>query len=151
VLFLNIITYTMWGDPWGGWAFGARYLIPGYAILSIYLSILISNIKSEYLLTPILILYLYSSYVNTAGVLTTNSIPPKVQVLNLEAQSGKEEKYNYLRNLDLLFIGKSKSFVFNEYFNNFLTASQYFTVIYGTTAVVTSGVLIIYLTDRKKG
>ncbi len=150
VLLLNIVVYTMWGDPWGGWAFGARYLIPGYAILAIYLAILISKIKSEHLLTPILILYLYSTYVNTAGALTTNAVPPKVQVLNLEALSGKEEKFNYLRNLDLLFSGKSKSFVFNEYLNKFLMADQYFVLIYGATSVVTSGVLIFYLIDRKK-
>ncbi len=24
----NILLYAMWGDPWGGWAFGSSYLIP---------------------------------------------------------------------------------------------------------------------------
>src|SRR3989344_8895296 len=28
---VNILLYSMWGDPWGGWAFGSRYLIPSYA------------------------------------------------------------------------------------------------------------------------
>ena len=34
---INILIYSMWGDPWGGWSFGSRYLIPAYAILSIFI------------------------------------------------------------------------------------------------------------------
>ena len=30
-----ILLYGMWGDPWGGWAFGTRYLIPAFALMSI--------------------------------------------------------------------------------------------------------------------
>ncbi|HRN47518.1 MAG TPA: hypothetical protein PKW69_05745, partial [Niabella sp.] len=35
---VNLVLYSMWGDPWGGWAFGSRYLIPSYAIMSIFIA-----------------------------------------------------------------------------------------------------------------
>src|SRR6202044_2418247 len=38
----DFILYSMWGDPYGGWAFGARYLIPAYAVLSIYIALLLT-------------------------------------------------------------------------------------------------------------
>jgi hypothetical protein len=149
VLFANILIYTMWGDPWGGWAFGARYLIPAYSILAIYIAVLLSRIKKKYLMIPILLLFLYSAFVNTAGALTTNAIPPKVEVLELEEKSGREEKFNYERSLDIIWSGESKSFVFNEFLRDSVTAQQYFLFVYGSISVVTSGVLGIYLLRKQ--
>src|SRR5258708_1635000 len=33
---VNIFLYSSFGDPWGGWAFGPRYLIPSMATLSLF-------------------------------------------------------------------------------------------------------------------
>jgi TRAP-type uncharacterized transport system fused permease subunit len=38
----NILLYSMWGDPQGGWAFGSRYLIPTYALLAVGVAVALS-------------------------------------------------------------------------------------------------------------
>lgn len=136
ILLANIVLYAMWGDPWGGWAFGARYLIPGYSILAIFIAFMLSQINKKVLLIPVLALFLYSAYINTSGALTANTNPPKVEVLALEALSGIEQKYTYKRNMDLLYANKSKSVFFNSYFNKHMKAIQYFTLVFGTISAL---------------
>lgn len=146
----NVLVYTMWGDPWGGWAFGARYLIPGYAILAILASVVITSIKKRYLLVPIMAVYLYSAYVNCAGAITSSMNPPKVEVLALEALSGTEQKYTVERNLDMLRAGSSKSFVFNTYLKDKMTARQFFTYLYGAIVLATGTVFGYYILNRER-
>ena len=43
VIGINILLYSMWGDPYGGWAFGSRYLIPTYALMSIAIAFVLSH------------------------------------------------------------------------------------------------------------
>jgi hypothetical protein len=33
MLLINLVIYSLFPDPWGGWAFGPRYLIPAAALL----------------------------------------------------------------------------------------------------------------------
>lgn len=126
----NLLLYSMWGDPWGGWAFGSRYLIPTYALLSIFLSILLTDYRSKVLLLTIfVILLLYSLSVNTLGALTTSALPPKIQVLELEKISGSVQKYTPLRNWDLIIAGRSKSYVYNTYLQKYITAKEFYFAI----------------------
>lgn len=126
----NILLYSMWGDPWGGWAFGSRYLIPTYAMLAIFLGLALMYLNRYLLFTMIfLLLFIYSAGVNTVGALTSSRNPPLVEVLALEKISGVEQKYTFDRNFDMLDINKSKSFLFNIIANKYLTAWQYYAVI----------------------
>lgn len=34
----GVLVYSSWGDPWGGWAYGPRYLIPSMGILALYVA-----------------------------------------------------------------------------------------------------------------
>lgn len=129
---VNILLYSMWGDPWGGWAFGSRYLIPSYAILSIFIALLFTYWRKRiWLLVIFLILFSYSAAVNTLGAITTSAIPPQVEVLNLEKLSGIVQRYTYQRNWEFLLAGNSKSFVYQTFAKHYLSPVQYFEFLAG--------------------
>ncbi len=151
IITVNILLYSMWGDPWGGWAFGARYLIPSYAILAIFIALALSKWKKNWAYLLIyLVLVIYSSYINTAGALGSSANPPKVQVLQLEKITGRQEKYTYERNLDMLRLNTSKSFFYRAFAKQYMSSWQYFQVVYGTV-VLLFVVLLTSLYLRHRG
>ena len=136
----NLILYSMWGDPWGGWAFGSRYLIPSYALASIFLSLGLKNlVRQKILLVIFYILLAYSVAINTAAAVTSNSNPPKIEAIALEEISGKIERYSVDRNFDYLTQNKSKSYFFNEAFSEKISLWTYYTFVsVGIFLVITS-------------
>lgn len=145
VLSTNLILYSLWGDPWGGWAFGSRYLIPSYAILAIFLGAFLTAFsRKSIVLIFTLALLCYSLAVNTAGALSTSANPPQVEVLALEKLSGQPERYSFDRNLSTLRHGNSKSFVFQTWANQYLTAWQYYKFI-ATSLILLLSFLVIFL------
>lgn len=137
----NILLYSMWGDPWGGWAFGSRYLIPTYALLAIGMAFGFSQWRFRTLFLAVFIpLFAYSAWVNTLAAVTTNANPPEVQVLSLEKQSGHEEKYTFLRNWEYLNgryqPANAKSFMYQIWANRYLSPKGYFCVVYGAVLLV---------------
>jgi len=149
VLSVNILLYSMWGDPWGGWAFGSRYLIPSYAILAIFIAVALTKFKKNKLFLGVFFaLLVYSIAVNSLGALTTNRNPPQVEVLALEKLSGREEKYTYARNIDYLLAGNSKSFVFQAWAKKYISAKGYYLLV--TLPIIAfSGVLLVKLYKEK--
>lgn len=141
----NILLYSMWGDPWGGWAFGSRYLIPSYAIASIFIAFLLTYWRKNIIFLLIfLILFGYSAAVNTLGAITTSAMPPQVEVLNLEKLSGMVQRYTYQRNWEFLLAGNSKSFVYQTFAKYYLTSVQYYEILAGL--IILSGLsLTIFL------
>jgi len=137
LIVINIFLYSSWGDPWGGWAFGTRYLIPTMAYLSIFLGIWVSKKYSILKAIPTFILLAFSSAVSLLGVLTTNAIPPKVEADYLHTG------YNFMRNLDFFKDGRSSSYVFNTYLSHIVTLNDYFLFMYGAIMVVIFALLFI--------
>lgn len=110
-----LLIYSMWGDPYGGWAFGSRYMIPAYAILGIGVALFTHHFRKNILVTLFILgVTGYSLYVNTIGALTTSRIPPKIQVLSLEEQTGIPQPYTYERGIQMLDDNSSKSFFYRE-------------------------------------
>lgn len=145
-----LVLYSMWGDPWGGWAFGSRYMIPAYAVLSILIGIGVDRYSKRILfIAPFLFIVLYSVAVNSLGALTANTNPPKVQVLSLEEQTNKIQKYSYDRNLEYLNSQGSKSYVFNTYLKNYISPWQYYLIVTGFIVLVL-GEIIIFGYFKKK-
>lgn len=137
-IFVCVFLYSSWGDPWGGWAYGPRYLIPTMAILSIFIGIWISKFKYPNFARVIAyVLFAYSSGLALLGALTTNQIPPKVEGVFLHM------KYNFLLNWDYFLNGRSGSFVYNEYFSRFLSLHEYFLLIY--TSLLMIVVIVLFL------
>ena len=132
IISLNILLYSMWKDPWGGWAFGERYLIPSFAILSISIAILLTYWqKKVWFLLLFIFLFSYSVAVNTLGAITTSAMPPQVEVLALEKLSGTIQRYTYQRNWEVLIAGNSKSFVFQTFAKTYVTSEEYFEILAG--------------------
>jgi hypothetical protein len=127
---VNIILYSMWGDPWGGWAFGSRYLIPTYAVLSIFTPFVLSKLRKDiFLISIVLVLISYSVVVNSLGALTTIANPPEIEAQSLSEISGREEKFTFERNMDLLLENSSKSFVYNQFLKDSIYVWEYYYLV----------------------
>lgn len=150
ILVANLAIYEMWGDPWGGWAFGSRYLIPAYAILAIFLSSVLTRWNRKLLF--ILLIYpvlIYSVGVNMVGALTSNRNPPKIEILALEKLSGVEEKYTVARNWDYLQ-NSSKSFVYRAFLNGRVSPIFYFYTLAGLSVAMFTFLIIANYFDKTK-
>ena len=102
----NLFLYSSWGDPWGGWAFGPRYLIPTMAILAMYIGLWLTKTKKYYVSRfSTFILFATSCAISLLGVLTTNQVPPKVEADFLKI------RYSYFLNFDYLSKGMSLSLI----------------------------------------
>lgn len=143
---INLFLYSSWGDPWGGWAFGPRYLIPTMAMGSLFVSYFLAHTRFSVLWRVVaLILFVYSSAVAILGAFTTNAVPPKIEGDFLHIA------YNFIRNLDFYLAGKSGSFVFNHYLSPYVTLGQLTAVIFGGLFAVAFVLLILFpLLKRKK-
>lgn len=141
IIFLGL--YSMWGDPWGGWAFGPRYLIPLTAFLAILLSESIHfHGKKLWFGIMFFILLTYSVIVNLIGVLTTHQIPPSV-----EQDAKLLPNLQYLHNFDLFYQGITDSFVYNTYLRNVMTL-QTFGIILNSTIVLLAIILYVLAVRR---
>lgn len=149
IIFADLVLYSMWGDPWGGWAFGSRYLIPAYSILAIFIGVALSEFRRKWLFLIVFYpLLVYSILVNTLGALTTSANPPKVEALPLEALSGKRERYSYDRNWEFLTSGRSKSFVFQTWAKNYIDSVSYYYLVSGAIIFLTTSLFILLITKK---
>lgn len=141
-LFIFVL-YTMWGDPYGGWAFGPRYMIPVFAFLSIFLAGALeafgSNLKFKILLS---ILFIYGAAVNLLGALTTNQVPPKTEAIPLSLD------WNYLLNWKLFVAGVTSSFFYKTFANSFVNLYTYAGIILGLILSLALGT--IWFPKRKE-
>ena len=153
ILATNVVLYSMWGDPAGGWAFGGRYLIPAFAILSIFIGAALSYFRKNILFLFLFILIsFYSIAVNTLGAITTSRNPPQSEILALEKLSGKQELYSWDRNLQFVNAGKLKAFVYNDFAYKYVSTwdyYQYLTVF--IAGIVSVHIAYLYASSRKKG
>lgn len=133
IVIANIFLYSSWGDPWGGWAYGPRYLILSMSVLSIFVAYFLS-IGSHLLAKKIIAapLFLYSSAIGLLGALTTNAVPPSVEAIGL----GVNVKSNFLYNIPLLRDGMSSSFIFKTYLSDKILLVDYFSWILSAVFLV---------------
>ncbi|MBI1862876.1 hypothetical protein HYS00_02035 [Candidatus Microgenomates bacterium] len=135
----NVFVYSSFGDPYGGWAYGPRYLIPSMAGFSIFIAIGLTQPKLQILRKlTFVILFGVSSAIALAGALTTNLVPPKV-----EADFLKLKYYNFTHAFDLLHKNVSTSFVYNQYFASRISLMQYAEAIWMTLYVLVVAVVFI--------
>lgn len=121
---LNLLVYASFGDPWGGWSFGPRYLVPSMGILSLYSSYLVAKyVRSIWFSLLSLVLLTYSSAIAVLGVITTNTVPPKVEADYFGI------KYGFWVNIDMLYENLSSSFAYKSYVSNYLTVWQFYLVL----------------------
>lgn len=132
----TFLVYGMWADPWGGWAFGPRYLIPAIAFACVFLSFAISSYgKKIWFIALFIPLLAYSITVNLAGALTTTQLPPSV-----EAEYSAYPKYIFLHSFDLISEGFTGSLAYNMLLKGVVPlhiyAATLFMVVFGTIGFV---------------
>lgn len=135
-----ILTYAMFIDPWGGWSYGARYLIPAAGILAIGIAPLLDKYKRNYFFIPLFFtLAGFSIYINTLGAYTTSSIAPKVEAVNLETPIPYTYEYNFqlLEKQNL-----SSSLFYDLYFSKTFSSKDYIAIFSG---VLITTLIIIYI------
>lgn len=150
VIGFNILLYSMWDDPYGGWAFGSRYLIPTYAILSIFIAYLLTRFaRYNLILLFFFAIYTYSVSVNTLGAITSNRNPPQVEAVSLAKETGQDEQYTYIRNMNELNANDSKSFVFKAVAKNYISAWNYYFYITSFIIIISAFLLMTLRTVTK--
>lgn len=144
----NIFIYSSFGDPYGGWAFGPRYLVPAMAGMSIFVAIGISTGRLQIVRKIVFtLLFMVSSAIAIAGALTTNLIPPKV-----EADFLKVPYYNFMHNFDLLKQNVATSYVFNMFLSRSLSLLDFAEIIWMTlSTIIILTVFIMPLFVREEG
>jgi hypothetical protein len=145
VILLNIVMYSMFGDPWGGWGFGPRYLIPSAALMSVGISVWLSGRKNMALFIAFLILLVYSIFVNTLGSLTTAAIPPKIEAVNLP----EFIPYTYQYNWNLLNSGSNSSLFYDIYAKGTMKPTDYFYGLFGVITFIFILLNTLYLRHEK--
>ncbi len=119
---IALLLYSMFGDPWGGWSFGPRYMIPAAAALCIMLGYSAAAFKGKSVYTVILFVLLsYSIYVNALGVMTTTQIPPKQEAIYLN----RYVPYTYAYNIGLIEKNQSRSYMYNAYLQDKISIKQF--------------------------
>lgn len=138
VAMVNVVLYSMFGDPWGGWSFGPRYLIPTLALLSTGIGYALSrSIKNPFVVLLFTITLIYSVFVSALGTTTTNLIPPKVEALNLAVTV----PYTYEYNIQLAQAEKAGTLIYNLFLRNLINVQTY---IYMYAGLVSALILTLY-------
>ncbi len=116
--------YTMFGDPYGGWAFGSRYMIAIFPALCILVGIGLQR-YSQKIWAKLLfsVVFIYSTAVSLLAPLTTNVIPPFVEARNIGLSS------DYSINIRMLSENKLNSFLYNQFFGDYITGVGYYLII----------------------
>lgn len=125
VALVDIVMYSMFGDPWGGWAFGPRYLIPAAALMSAAIGPAIhSYYKSSMFTAVMLLLTIYSFVISSIGAFTTAAIPPLQEAMYML----EPIPYTYKYNLDLIDKNTAGSLLYNLFFSQWMTLYSYITL-----------------------
>ncbi len=135
--FSNLLLYSMYDDPWGGWAFGPRYLIPTLPMLVLLLAPLLR------VGIPKKVLYLFilpfMSIIPLLGATTSNLVPPSIEQ-NLTIPS------SFLTNIEYLRSGYTGSFVFNHLFRDYMSLTWYFLLVLSFPFIL---YVLLYFFQRK--
>jgi hypothetical protein len=152
IIGFNVLLYSMWTDPYGGWAFGSRYLIPTYAILAVFIAYLLTRLNRYSLfLLFFFAVFSYSVAVNTLGAITSNRNPPQVEAVALSEITNQVEPYTYQRNINQLSNNLSKAYVYETYVANTITAWQYYIFLTMFILIISAFLITIFRVVAKGG
>lgn len=136
---VDLFVYTSFGDPWGGWAFGPRYMIPAIPFLVLLIGIWMQSLGAKLVKKLIVfVFFMISSAIAVGGALTTNLLPPKIEAVYLKIPYGLNVTWNNI------IANNSSSYIYNTYFIHKMSLMQYGLIIFGI--VGTLGFIILFLT-----
>lgn len=124
-ILLDVVVYGSFDDPWGGWAFGPRYLIVTIPLWALFAGFAYDAlVKNHAWIRYIFLGLLFLSFgINLAGALTTNAIPPSIEAMG-------HMKDNVLYSLDYLRGDNASAFLFHGFFEKYTSAVEFGLLIY---------------------
>lgn len=147
VISTNILLYSMFGDPWGGWSFGPRYLIPGAALMSVMVGYAVSSLRRNiFFMTVFLVALTYSVAISASSALSTTAIPPKQESEALIDYI----PYTYEYSFSLLQSGKSQSIAYLTFAKPFTDPYTFYLVYTGVLCAIIYALSIAAIAEKKK-
>lgn len=138
-----LVLYTMFGDPYGGWAFGSRYILavqPEFMILAV---VGLQRFWHTRWARPLFsIAFAYSTAVSALAPLTTNVIPPYVEARYLNLAS------DYRINWQMLQKNELNSLVYNHVLGGTIPGVYYYYFVAGVAIVF--GLACIWLPMQRR-
>ena len=146
VAMMCVVVYSMFGDPWGGWSYGPRYLIPAAALFCGAIGVAIEKLnKNPVFVFVFASLLIYSVWVSSLGAMTTNSIPPRVEAINLSSPI----PYTYQYNLNFLEDQKSSSLIFNIFFYKYISLGGFLIAYISAISILISVIYVMTLRSER--
>jgi hypothetical protein len=134
--------YSMFGDPYGGWAFGSRYMIAILPELCLLVGFGLEHFSRNILIKILYsVTFLYSAGVSLLAPLTTNVIPPFVEARVYDLD------YTYVINWRMLQNNELNSYFYNHILNKSIPGLVYYGLI--LTIVCLLGLFLIWLPNVK--
>lgn len=119
-----IILYSMFADPYGGWAFGSRYMIAVLPELLILAAIGLQRFYKNILIKLLYsVVFMYSAAVSLLAPLTTNVIPPYIEARYLNLDSW------FIINWRMIKANNLDSYFYNYILNRQLPGINYYIAI----------------------
>ncbi len=138
----NLVVYGAFDDPYGGWSFGPRYLIPTLPIFTVLVGIAFDWIKKNaYIKLIFTFLFIYSCAIAITGALTTNAVPPS-------SENIPNIPYNFVLNIHDILKNYSSSFFYTILFSHYLSVFAFFDILLCTISAM--GISIIWLYPSKE-
>ncbi len=133
IMLVNLFLYASFHDPWGGWGWGPRYLIPSIPCAAIYFGVWLSGRKyvlGRKLLA--LLLFSYASAVSLLGVVGKNHIIPKPESeLDLYIRP-----LNFWTGYKFVQRGENGTFLYNTFLRDKMRPITYYYLLAGTSIVI---------------
>lgn len=142
---LNIIVYGAYDDPWGGWAFGPRYLIVGSPLFLLLAGYALERLPNKlWVRIPAFFAAAFGVIVGMIGALTTSAVPPSIEITDGSVHT------NYLYNFDYLLNNGTSAFVYSL-ISKFVTPEIYFLIIAALTLLLVFGLFFVPLQQNILG
>lgn len=139
IVLINLVLYSLFNDPWGGWAFGSRYLIPGSAMLTLLVGHAIERFhKRLVFVLPMFVLLIASILINVLGAITTQLVPSSIQLPFLTGKASDNITYN----INLLQENTSSSLLYNSVFKVQIGLDKFY---FGVSAIILILFALIYI------
>jgi hypothetical protein len=137
IICCDVFLYASFGDPWGGWAFGSRYMIPALSALSLFVALWLFSTRFRITSKIVsFVFFAFSSGVALLGALTTNAVPPQVEADYLHM------KHNFFLNLQFLQDGRSSSFFYNQFLSHSVSLTAFYVTLYAFVLGMFGGLLV---------
>jgi len=139
----NLLLYSMFGDPYGGWSFGSRYMIAVVPQLAILIGAGLVEFRKKLLVKLIYsVVFTISVAISLLSPLTTNVIAPFVEARNLGLDSW------FIINWRMLINNELNSFVYNYLLGGNVSGLSYYLATLLLVLVV--GLTLIWKSHSQK-